>query len=86
MAYNDLLAAQVRRALGDRTDVTEKRMFGGLTFSWLLGEPRGGDFRLRIAHLPSHSTSELENPSHQLPPRRVRPIGSVRVSYLQRRP
>jgi TfoX/Sxy family transcriptional regulator of competence genes len=32
MAYNDLLAARVRRALGDRTDVTEKRMFGGLTF------------------------------------------------------
>jgi TfoX-like protein len=32
MAYNDLLAARVQRALGDRTDVTEKRMFAGLTF------------------------------------------------------
>jgi hypothetical protein len=85
MAYNDLLAARARRALGDRTDVTEKRMFGGLTFSWLLGEPRGGDFRLRI-HLPSHSISELENPSHQLPPRRIRPIGSVRVCHFKRRP
>ena len=32
MAYDELLAARVRRALGERTDVTEKRMFGGLTF------------------------------------------------------
>jgi TfoX/Sxy family transcriptional regulator of competence genes len=32
MAYDDLLAARVRRALADRDDVVEKQMFGGLTF------------------------------------------------------
>jgi TfoX/Sxy family transcriptional regulator of competence genes len=32
MAYDDQLAARVRRALSDRHDVVEKPMFGGLTF------------------------------------------------------
>jgi TfoX/Sxy family transcriptional regulator of competence genes len=32
MPYDDSLAARVRRALGGRRDVVEKRMFGGLTF------------------------------------------------------
>jgi TfoX/Sxy family transcriptional regulator of competence genes len=32
MAYDEALAARVRRALAGRTDVAEKRMFGGLTF------------------------------------------------------
>ena len=32
MAYDEKLAARVRRLLGDRPDVTERRMFGGLTF------------------------------------------------------
>lgn len=32
MAYDDLLAARVRRALAGRNDVVEKQMFGGLTF------------------------------------------------------
>jgi hypothetical protein len=32
MAYDDLLAARVRRALSDRHDVVETPMFGGLTF------------------------------------------------------
>jgi len=32
MAYDESLAARVRRALVGRTDVAEKRMFGGLTF------------------------------------------------------
>jgi len=32
MAYDDMLAARMRRALADRIDVVEKRMFGGLTF------------------------------------------------------
>ncbi len=31
MAYDDSLAARVLRALGDRADVVEERMFGGLT-------------------------------------------------------
>lgn len=32
MAYNERLAERVRELLGGRTDVTERRMFGGLTF------------------------------------------------------
>jgi TfoX/Sxy family transcriptional regulator of competence genes len=32
MAYDDAIAARIRRALSDRRDVVEKPMFGGLTF------------------------------------------------------
>jgi len=32
MAYDEKLAARVRTLLSDRSDVTERRMFGGLTF------------------------------------------------------
>jgi TfoX/Sxy family transcriptional regulator of competence genes len=32
MAYDEKLADRVRAVLSDRTDVTERRMFGGLTF------------------------------------------------------
>jgi hypothetical protein len=32
MAYDDALASRVRQALGGRTDVVEKAMFGGLAF------------------------------------------------------
>jgi TfoX/Sxy family transcriptional regulator of competence genes len=32
MAYDNSLAERVRRALSGRSDVVEKRMFGGLTF------------------------------------------------------
>lgn len=32
MSYDDSLAARVRRTLKERTNVVEKRMFGGLTF------------------------------------------------------
>ena len=32
MAYDEKLAARIRALLGDRDDVVEKRMFGGLTF------------------------------------------------------
>src|SRR5262247_1960219 len=32
VAYNEELAGSVRAALADRTDVQEKKMFGGLTF------------------------------------------------------
>jgi hypothetical protein len=32
MAYYEQLAARIRRVLGDRADITERRMFGGLTF------------------------------------------------------
>jgi TfoX/Sxy family transcriptional regulator of competence genes len=32
MAYDDKLAARVRAVVADRPDVTERQMFGGLTF------------------------------------------------------
>jgi TfoX/Sxy family transcriptional regulator of competence genes len=32
VAYDEKLAARVRTLLADRTDVTERKMFGGLTF------------------------------------------------------
>jgi TfoX/Sxy family transcriptional regulator of competence genes len=32
MAYDEKLAARVRALLADRADVTERKMFGGLTF------------------------------------------------------
>ena len=32
MAYDDKLADRVRQAVGPRTDVTEKKMFGGVAF------------------------------------------------------
>jgi TfoX/Sxy family transcriptional regulator of competence genes len=32
VAYNEELAERIREILADRTDVEEKRMFGGLTF------------------------------------------------------
>jgi TfoX/Sxy family transcriptional regulator of competence genes len=32
MAYDEQLAARVRALLADRTDVSERKMFGGLTF------------------------------------------------------
>lgn len=32
MAYDEGLAARVRALLADRTDVSERKMFGGLTF------------------------------------------------------
>ena len=32
VAYNEELAARIRAALADRTDVEEKKMFGGLSF------------------------------------------------------
>ena len=32
MAYDEQLAVRIRTLLGNRTDVTERKMFGGLTF------------------------------------------------------
>jgi len=33
MAYDERLATRIRRALGGRSDFTERKMFGGLAFS-----------------------------------------------------
>jgi hypothetical protein len=32
MAYSDKLAERIRRRLSDRTDVVERKMFGGVAF------------------------------------------------------
>jgi TfoX/Sxy family transcriptional regulator of competence genes len=32
MAYDEKVADRIRRAIGPRTDVTEKKMFGGIAF------------------------------------------------------
>jgi hypothetical protein len=32
MAYDETLAARIRRAFGERRDITERKMFGGLAF------------------------------------------------------
>ncbi|MGH9200841.1 MAG: TfoX/Sxy family protein, partial [Vicinamibacterales bacterium] len=32
MAYDEQLANRIRRVMGDRRDVTERKMFGGLAF------------------------------------------------------
>jgi hypothetical protein len=32
MAYDERVASRIRRALSDRTDFTERKMFGGLAF------------------------------------------------------
>ena len=32
MAYDEQLAERVRRAIGEQSDITERKMFGGLTF------------------------------------------------------
>jgi TfoX/Sxy family transcriptional regulator of competence genes len=32
MAYDEVIADRIRRAVGPRTDVTEKKMFGGIAF------------------------------------------------------
>ena len=51
MAYDEELAARVRSLLGGLSDITEKKMFGGLTF--MLGDRMccgvvNGDFMARV--------------------------------------
>lgn len=58
MAYNDALAARVRQALGGRTDVVEKAMFGGVTFM-VAGNMCGGVNRNDlIIRLAGHTAAE----------------------------
>jgi len=52
MAYDEKLAQRIRQAFGTRNDVTERKMFGGLTF--LCGGRMccgivGGDLMVRVA-------------------------------------
>ena len=51
MAYDEALADRIRRAVGPRRDVTEKKMFGGIAFlvdgSMFCGVA-GGDLMVRV--------------------------------------
>lgn len=55
MAYDQALADRVRRLLGERTDVTERPMFGGLTFLV------GGHMRGFVTIAPDGSTAGVWN-------------------------
>lgn len=51
MAYDELLANRIRRALGDRQDISERRMFGGLAFLYhgrMCCGIVGGDLMVRV--------------------------------------
>jgi TfoX/Sxy family transcriptional regulator of competence genes len=63
MAYDGSLAARVRRTLKDRTDVIEKRMFGGLTFMVAGNMCCGVNHEDLIVRLdPDISLEDLDNP------------------------
>ena len=63
MAYDQALAARVRKALGSRSDVVEKPMFGGLTFM-VAGKMCCGVTKdeLMIRLSPAASLAELDSP------------------------
>ena len=63
MSYDEALAARVRQILASRTDVEEKKMFGGLTF--MLGGHMccgvaGGELVLRLGK--AGALEALEDP------------------------
>ena len=52
MAYDEQLASRIRRALGDRRDFTERKMFGGLAFLYrgrMCCGVVGNDLMVRVA-------------------------------------
>jgi TfoX/Sxy family transcriptional regulator of competence genes len=63
MAYDEALAARIRRVLGGRRGLAEKRMFGGLAFL-LNGNMccgvHGDELILRLA--PEHAEEALQEP------------------------
>jgi TfoX/Sxy family transcriptional regulator of competence genes len=63
MAYDEKLAARVRNLLADRPDITERRMFGGLT-SMVRGHMccgvQGGELILRLG--PDGADEALASP------------------------
>ena len=63
MAYDQALAARVRKELGSRSDVVEKPMFGGLTFM-VAGKMCCGVTKdeLMIRLSPAASLAELDSP------------------------
>ena len=68
MAYDEELAARVRDALGERTDFTEKAMFGGLAFmvnTHMACGSMGDDLMVRVGkdnhdHAMARGAQEME--------------------------
>ncbi len=63
MPYDEELAERVRRALGDRADLTERKMFGGVAFM-LAGNMCCGVIRddLIVRTFPEDAEAALEEP------------------------
>lgn len=63
MAYDERLAGRVRALLADREDVSERRMFGGLTFmvgGHMCCGVNGDELIVRLD--PAHETEALARP------------------------
>ena len=84
MAYDEDLADRVRAALGERRDVTEKAMFGGLAFllagNMAVSVSRRGGLMVRVA--PDSTGDALARPHTELIEMRGRPMmGWIYVAY-----
>jgi TfoX/Sxy family transcriptional regulator of competence genes len=83
MAYDEKLADRVRAMIGDRDDVTEQRMFGGLSFliagNMSVGVSGQGGLMVRLE--PSDTEEALKEPGAQSFEMRGRSMdGWLRVS------
>lgn len=62
MAFDDVVAAQIRALLADEPDVTEKRMFGGLAFlvagNMAVAASGGGGMLVRVGPAASKALVE----------------------------
>jgi TfoX/Sxy family transcriptional regulator of competence genes len=64
VAYDEKLAARVRTLLTDRTDVSERKMFGGLTFmvaGHMCCGVNGDELIIRLD--PDHEDAALAGPT-----------------------
>jgi TfoX/Sxy family transcriptional regulator of competence genes len=83
MAYDEELAERVRDLIGDRKDVTEKRMFGGLAMlvngNMAVAIRGGGGLMLRVD--PDGQDVWLDDPGVEVAVMRGRPMaGWLNVS------
>jgi TfoX/Sxy family transcriptional regulator of competence genes len=67
VAYDEMLAARVRTMIGERDDLTEQRMFGGLAFliggNMSVGISGQGGLMVRLA--PAETEHALDRPGAQ---------------------
>ena len=82
MAYDEALAERLREIVGDRDDVREKRMFGGLAFlvsgNMAVAASGQGGMLLRVA--PEKTDELLERPAAEPFVMRGRPMdGWLRI-------